>query len=114
MTIKGLLVQKERVTRYVARLLHDAVAHPLIAISDGASWSHRFHDWIGVVWASPDPTRSLVIRGSSPYVEAAAIALESAGYRVIDAMHDVAHVVPPRDRDVAIVMSPYVDKDTHS
>ena len=27
------------------RFVHNAVAHPLMALSFGARWSDRFHDW---------------------------------------------------------------------
>lgn len=91
------------IIKYIARLLHDGVAHPLIAVTNGAAWAHRFHDWIGVIWASPNPSRSIVIRGESPFVGQAADILEAAGFLVIDAMHDVAHVVSPYERDAILL-----------
>ena len=77
----------------------------MIAISGGSKWSHRFHDWIGVIWASPDPKRSLVIRGEYPYVGMAASILEKNGFQIIDSMHDVAHVVSPKDRDAILLVA---------
>lgn len=95
-------LMRSRCLRLVAGVVHDLVCHPLIAVSGGSHWAHRFHDLVGVVWASPDPAKSVVLRGEGPVFMRAVQVLSDNGYTVTD--HKARRVPPDRVHDVAHMM----------
>jgi hypothetical protein len=67
----------------LALIMHDFVAHPLIAITNGAAWAWKLHDVVGEM-ATSDQTAITTIAGRPDIVQQVAEDLRAAGWEILD------------------------------